>query len=254
MQTFDVIDAHVHCGMQDRSPPQDFESYVGMIAGGPIRSAVMFAPVGEIYDRWDPQFTDNPAWQARRKAANAYLLHIGDHRLQVIPYFFIWNDFAVEDLSPEYQGIKWHRHANEPHYEYTSPRCHLAISEIRRRNLPVVLEEELTHTLRFLDEWAPGVRVIIPHLGALNGGYRALKDRGVWSRPHVWADTALADTAVIRDYIHSFGHQRLLFGSDFPFGDPLRELEKIRRLDLPPEVERAILRDNLLRMLSENRP
>lgn len=253
MKTVEVIDAHVHCGIQDRSPPQDFDSYVREVVGSPIRSAVMFAPVAEIYDRWDPLFVDTPRWQERRSAANAYLLHIGDHRLKVIPYFFIWNDFAVEQLSAEYQGVKWHRHADEPVYHYANPRCQTAVAEIRRRNLPIVLEEELSNTLRFLDEWGVGTRIVIPHLGMLNGGYRALKDRGIWSRPNVWADTALADTTVIQDYIASFGTQRLLFGSDFPFGDPLRELEKIRRLHLPPEVESAVLGENLLRMLSENR-
>jgi len=249
-----VIDAHAHCGVQDSFPPQDFEAYRAAASGSDIRTVVMFPPVAEIYDRDDPDFEDTPWWRERRRAANEYLLHLGDEKLAVIPYFFIWNDFAVEQMTPQHQGVKWHRHPDEPRYRYDDPRCAAAVSEIRRRNLPVVLEEELDNTLRFLEEWAPGVRVVIPHLGALNGGYEALRRRDAWERENVWADTALAGPGTIRDYVRRFGPSRLLFGSDYPFGDPVGELEKVRRLGLPSEEEAAVLGGNLKRLLAGNRP
>ena len=34
-------------------------------------------------------------------------------------------------------------------------------------------------------ELAPEIRVIIPHLGGLNGGYKAIADYGLWDRPGV---------------------------------------------------------------------
>ena len=37
-------------------------------------------------------------------------LTLGSSDLKVIPYFFIWNDFAVDQLKPQHKGIKWHRH------------------------------------------------------------------------------------------------------------------------------------------------
>ncbi len=40
-----------------------------------------------------------------------------------------------------------------------------AIDEIKRRNMPVVLEEEFENTFIFINELAVGVKVIIPHLG-----------------------------------------------------------------------------------------
>jgi uncharacterized protein len=250
---FTAIDAHAHCGVGDRFPPQAFEDYLARVAGGPIRTVVMFPPVAEIYDRYDPNFVDSPAWQDRRRQANRYLLTAGNDRLSVIPYFFIWNDFAVEQLDDRHRGIKWHRHDDEPVYHYDDPKCAAAAAEIRRRNLPVVLEEELENTVRFVTEIARGVRVIVPHLGMLNGGYRALERRGIWEMADVWADTALASSGEIRAYIDTYGPDRLLFGSDFPFGDPLAELNKV--LDLPYDdgVKRSIIQDNLERLLAGNR-
>jgi hypothetical protein len=249
-----VIDAHAHCGAMDRSPPQAIADYLREVAGTGIQGAALFSPVGEIYDRFDPFFEDSPEWQARREASNAYLLTLNPRELTVYPYFFIWNDFAVEQLSDLHRGIKWHRHADEPVYRYQDPKCQKALKVIRSRNLPVVLEEELENTLYFLHELAQGIRVIIPHLGLLNGGFRALGHAGVWEMGNVWADTALASEQEILEYIRCYGPDKLMFGSDFPFGRPARELNKVRRLDLDPEVEQAVVGGNFLRLQGQKLP
>jgi len=245
-----VIDAHAHCGVIDHSMPQSFEDYQHQIAGTDIGAAAMFSPVLEIYDRHDFHFADTPAWQLRRQESNAYLLSLKHTDLTVFPYFFIWNDFAVEQLTPAHCGIKWHRHPAEPVYNYDDPKCRAALDEIRRKKLPVVLEEEFDNTLRFIRELADGVTVIIPHLGLLNGGFRSIAEAGLWERENVWADTALAARVEIREYLRCYGHRRLLFGSDFPFGSPSAELRKVRSLGLDPEVEAAVLGGNFIRLLS----
>jgi uncharacterized protein len=250
-----VIDAHAHCGRRDIRPPQDFADYRALAAHTPIRGVVMFPPVLEIYDRYNPHFADNPAWQDRRRQANSYLLTLGSEDFQVFPYLFIWNDFAVAQLTGKHRGIKWHRHANEPCYRYADPRCAAALDEIRRRNLPVCLEEELSHTVYFIEQLAPGIVVIIPHLGLLNGGYRALRRLGVWDHPNVFTDTALAPPDAIADYVANHGSARIMFGSDFPFGDPGAELEKILRLRFSEAIQEAMLGANILRLMAgSNRP
>jgi len=60
---------------------------------------------------------------------------------KVYPFFFVWNDFSIEQLE-KYKEVKWHRHENEPCYDYSSQKCKIFISEIQKRNLPVILEEE----------------------------------------------------------------------------------------------------------------
>ena len=131
-----IIDAHVHCGIQDTSPPQGLQDYLDYSSGSGITGAVMFAPVGEIYDRYDYNFADTTYWQERRQRANEYLLYISTDAFTVYPYFFIWNDFAVDQLTVEHKGIKWHRHDDEPEYHYTSALCKTAIEGKRQKNHP----------------------------------------------------------------------------------------------------------------------
>jgi predicted TIM-barrel fold metal-dependent hydrolase len=247
-----IIDAHAHSGIQDKSFDQSFEDYRAHVRESAIEGVVLFPPVMEIYDRYNRDFVDNPEWQARRKRANDYLLTLQSETLEVIPYFFIWNDFAVEQLRSEHRGIKWHRHASEPVYHYDDPRCREALEEIRKRKMPIVFEEELHNTVRFVQEMAAGIRVIIPHLGALNGGYRSLFQAGLWERPNVYADTALASSYDMMDYIENFGCERLLFGSDFPFGDPVGELQTVERLSVSTEMKEAIMGLNVKRLLSDS--
>jgi hypothetical protein len=247
-----IIDAHVHCGIQDKFPSQSYDDYFSVIRGSGIQEAVMFPPVMEIYDRYDPNFADSAQWKNRRKSANDHLLHIGTTELTVIPYFFIWNDFAVDQLTPKHKGIKWHRHSDEPVYHYDSPRCRRAVDEIRRRNMPVVLEEEFNNTVRFIQQIAKGITVIIPHMGMLNGGYGVIKRHGLWARPDVYADTALASVSEITDYINEYGVDRIIFGSDFPFGDPRQELLKIMHLQISQEQKEIICGLNIQRLLAES--
>ena len=249
-----IIDAHVHCGIQDTFPPQSYDDYFSLIRGSGIREAVMFPPVMEIYDRYDPNFTDSVQWKNRRKSANDYLLDIGTTDLTVIPYFFIWNDFAVDQLTLQHKGIKWHRHSDEPVYHYDSPQCRQAVDKIRSRNMPVVLEEEFENTVRFIEKIAKGVRVIIPHMGMLNGGYGVIKRHGLWARPNVYADTALASVSEIADYINEYGIDRIIFGSDFPFGDPRQELLKIMHLQISQEQKEIICGLNIQRLMAESNP
>jgi uncharacterized protein len=244
-----IIDAHAHCGIQDKFPSLAFEDYLNAVSETDIHGAVFFAPVIEIYDRFDPDFEDDMIWQQRRKNANQYLLNLDRQGFYVIPYFFIWNDFAVNQLTSRHKGIKWHRHASEPKYHYDDPWCRKAIEDIRKRNMPVVLEEEFKNTVRFLDEIASGIQVIIPHMGFLNGGYTSIENHGIWSYKNVYADTSLASREDILHYINKYGTDKIFFGSDFPFGYPKDELEKIMRLPIPEKDIEAIIGGNLKRLL-----
>jgi len=243
-----VIDSHAHCGVIDRSWPQSFHDYFQELSGTDIGGAALYSPVMEIYDRYDVSFTDTPEWQQRRTESNAYLLSLDSPALTVYPYFFIWNDFAIDQLTEEHCGIKWHRHPGEPVYHYEDRKCREALDEIRRRKLPIVLEEEFENTIRFIRELAQGAKVIIPHLGGLNGGFHAIAEAGLWQLQDVWADTALASPREIGEYIRRYGPQRLMFGSDFPFGTPPSELRKVRSLGLDSTVEAAVLGGNFLRL------
>jgi hypothetical protein len=246
MHSFPVIDCHLHSGIQNVS--WRWEDIRTLLLAAGISGAGVIPPVEDVYDRYNPAFTDTPAWQDCRRRAHQYLLDLNDPEIRIFPFFFVWNDFAWEDLRPEYVAIKWHRHPDEPEYNYHAPRCREFLEEVRERGLPILLEESLQNTLFFLDQMAPDLPVIIPHLGALSGGYRALDAAGVWGRDRVWADMAVAGMPEINDYLHRYGSERLMFGSDYPFSHLQTELKKILSLNLPEGEVRAILGDNFRRL------
>jgi len=230
MADVQVIDSHIHCGTQNVDLP--FNGIRPLLREAGITGACVFAPVEDVYDRHDPDFRDDARWRRVRHAANRYVLDLAGGGAPVFPYFFVWNDFAVEELGDDYRGIKWHRHPNEPAYEYENRRCAEMIREITRRRLPVVLEESFENTCRFVEQLAPSAVIIIPHLGALNGSYSALERAGVWRRGNTYADTALADTDSMRHFLRRYGPEHLLFGSDYPFGVPADELRSVTELGL----------------------
>jgi hypothetical protein len=247
MHDFAILDAHLHCGCQNVS--WFWEDIKPLLISAGIGAAALIPPVEDIYDRYQPAFTDSPAWQTCRRRAHRYLLGLDDAEVNIYRYFFVWNDFAREDLGPEYAAIKWHRHGDEPEYHYGDPRCREFLAAVQQRRLPILLEETFHNTLFFLEKLLPpGVPLIIPHLGALNGGYRSLDRAGVFAHPAVWADTALAGMSEITDYLSRYGHARLMFGSDYPFGSPEMELAKILRLNLPEKEARAVLGGNFRRL------
>ncbi len=248
MRPAHIIDSHIHCGIQLSCLPID--DITPLLREEGISGACMFAPVEDVYDRYDRDFEDTPQWQQTRHRANQYLLDLAQEGEPIFPYLFVWNDFAVEELQQPYRGIKWHRHTDEPLYHYQEPRCRAMIDEISRRRLPIVLEESFYHTRNFVEDLAPEAIIIIPHLGGLNGGYRALDEAGIWKRNNVYADTALASTSEMRHFIEHYGVDKLLFGSDYPFGDPGGELRKIQRLSLNSDDFEKVVAGNILSLLS----
>jgi len=249
MPPLPCIDSHLHCGIQNVN--WSYERLRPRLLAAQITGAGLIPPVEDIYDRWDPGFVDTPVWQASRRQAQGYLLSLQDPDITLYPYFFVWNDFVWEELTAVYAAVKWHRHETEPEYHYDDPRCRAFIHRARELGLPILLEETLANTRLFLDELAPTATVIIPHLGLLNGGYRRLKELGIWERPRVYADTALADPADLKDYLANFGSSRLFFGSDYPFGDPVWEKDKVLSLGLSPGQLRAVMSDNWLELQAQ---
>jgi uncharacterized protein len=248
---FRIIDAHLHCGVQNVS--WGWEQSRPLLQAAGIRGVGMIPPVEDIYDRCDPNFTDSPAWQACRRRAHRYLLDLKDPEIEIYPFFFVWNDFAWEDLGPEYVAIKWHRHPDEPRYLYDRPRCREFLQVVRERRLPILLEESFDNTLFFLKDLAPDLPVVIPHLGKLNGGYGPLKAAGVWDRPRTYSDSSTADLPEIDDFLRSYGSDRLMFASDYPFGHPPTELAKLAGLNLPEDQARAVLEENFRRIYGRDK-
>ena len=245
-----LIDCHVHLGRLDDSAPQDYDEIAPYFDEAQLDGAACFAPVMEIYDRHDPDFDDNDYWQERRQSSRRYLCSLTDKRHRIYPFYFVWNDFDTSELQ-NYCGIKWHRHPDEPKYNYNDPKCGKMLDAIREHGFVVCLEEEYGHTMRFADELGKGIPLIIPHLGNLNGGFRRLFDEDFWKRENTYADMSAAGTSEddIMEFLDRYGPHRLLYGSDYPFGNSVISKQKILDLNLPKADEELIFGANILRLM-----
>ncbi|MDD2462662.1 MAG: hypothetical protein PHI97_01570 [Desulfobulbus sp.] len=74
MRSVQIIDSHIHCGIQLSRQPIDEISLLLREEG--IAGACMFALAEDINDRNDRDFEDTPPWQQTRHRANQYLLDL----------------------------------------------------------------------------------------------------------------------------------------------------------------------------------
>lgn len=73
-----------------------------------------------------------------------------------------------------------------------------------------------------------------------------------WKHPNVYtAGDAYAPRHWPASYVHylnTYGREKVLFGTDWPVIDPERAVREVKELGLRPESERALMRDNALRI------
>ena len=245
-----TVDCHVHCGELDDSAPQAYEDIAPFFDEAQVDAAVCFSPVMEVYDRHDSGFQDTEEWQRRREGSREHLLGLKDKRHRIYPFYFVWNDFDTSKLDA-FCGVKWHRHPDEPKYNYEDPKCTRMMEAIRERGFVVVLEEEYGNTMRFVDEIGEGIPVIIPHLGRLNGGVQRFLREDFWRRDSTYADMSAEATEQrdIKAFLDKYGPERLLYGSDYPFGNSVISKQKILDLDLPEADQRLVFGENVMRLL-----
>ncbi|BAF59869.1 predicted metal-dependent hydrolase [Pelotomaculum thermopropionicum SI] len=236
-----VLDSHAHCGMT-----LPLERLLPFWRNAAIDGGVLFSPVEEIYDRYDSNFVDSHYYRESRQRVHSYLKKIASQHIYV--FWFVWNDFRLPEKA--FTGVKWHRHSNEPKYRYGSEECERFIEHICNSRLPVIIEEEFYQTLELAARFSSHTTVIIPHMGGLNGGYGRLKKAGLFENTRVYVDTALASPYEIEDFAANYGTGRIIFGSDFPFGDPDYERYKIEQIFSGKNLEK-ILGQNLLELLNK---
>ena len=71
-----VLDAHAHCGIT-----LPFEQLHPRWQEGDIDGGVLFAPVEEIYDRYDPDFTDREDYRHSRSKVHSLLESLLSERI-----------------------------------------------------------------------------------------------------------------------------------------------------------------------------
>jgi hypothetical protein len=240
-----IIDDHIHCGKNKRTKVFTLADIKQDLAEANAQGAVIFAFPEDIYRI--------ESTRESRIKANEYVLEVSNtDELDLYPFYFVWNDYIIPDNLSDYAGIKWHRHWDEPKYDYDDPKCHAILKAIKNLNLPVVLEEEYEYTLRLVKE-NPELNVIIPHMGFLNGGYDKMS--AFFDEPNVYFDTGTATLDAIKDVLYNVGVERVLFGSDvsgtkLPFFNYTKvELDKVLQLDINEQGMSLILAGNIERLI-----
>jgi uncharacterized protein len=171
-----------------------------------------------------------------------------------IPYHYIREDYDKYSFDPipdSYSGGKWHwmRGWQDMASNYDVLNDEFLpglIEKIKMIGKPVIIEEELNFTERFV-EMAEGISLIIPHLGMLGGDPHSFL-RSFKNKDNIYFDTALAAQDTISRFVQTIGPERVLFGSDVPFGSMKSELSKVLALPISCEEKELLLYKNFIRL------
>jgi len=169
-----------------------------------------------------------------------------------IPYYYIPETMRPIPDGKGFYGGKWHwmrgvQDCSSNYQALKEPKLGEFIEASERIDLPIVLEEEFPFTEVFVKK-TKSLKIIIPHLGGLGGNPMDFLDT-FKGRDNVYFDTALASSDTVMKFIDKIGHERILVGSDIPFGTMKWELEKVLSLPIGEEKKEWILSKNLKRLI-----
>lgn len=98
----------------------------------------------------------------------------------------------------------------------------------------------------------PGLRVLAAHMGGYQMWERSL---ACLAGRRVWFDTSSTLDFIPDDLflqlIETHGPENILLGSDYPFRDPVWEIGRLRRLNLPARTFEAVIGGNARRLLAD---
>jgi hypothetical protein len=183
---------------------------------------------------------------------NQRLLDETDRIKNYIPYYYIPETMKPIPEGKGYYGGKWHwmrgvQDASSNYEALKDPRLEEFIDASERIDLPIVIEEEFAFTEAFVKK-TESLKIIIPHLGGLGGNPMDFLD-AFKGRNNVYFDTALTSSDTVMKFINKIGHERILFGSDIPFGTMKWELEKVISLPIGDDKKEWLLSKNLKRLI-----
>ncbi len=190
-----------------------------------------------------------PSYAEMGDEANRMILEICHKHEEFLPIFCL--NAGLPRPNSEFVAVKWHwvGGVSDTSSNYrTLERRDLPefVDHVAGLNLPLIFEEELDFTKRFVDKF-PQLTLIIPHLGALGGAPLDFLE-AFREHDNIYFDTSLASPATIMRFVEEVGAERVLFGSDVPFGSIKSEIGKIRELELERREMVLLLRGNAERL------
>jgi hypothetical protein len=195
-----------------------------------------------------------PSTAIENNSINVRLLDESNRIDSFFPYHYIRENYDGEGFDPlpgPYFGGKWHwmRGIQDSSSNYRvlhDPALPGLVEKIVSTWKPVIFEEDLEFTRTFV-EMFPDMTIIIPHLGLL-GGYPLDFLKAFKKNENVYFDTALGSRDMIFEFIRTIGPERVLYGSDVPFGTMRSELAKVTALSLGHKEKELVLSGNVTRL------
>jgi len=192
-----------------------------------------------------------PSMALSDQAINEKLLKEASRIKRFIPYYYIPESLHPIPRGKGFYGGKWHwmrgvQDCSSNYQVLEGPRVNDFIEASEEIDLPIVFEEEFPFTEAFVKR-TKNLKIIIPHMGMLGGDpidfLKAFKEK-----ENVYFDTALASPGTVMKFVEKVGSERILFGSDIPFGTMKWELEKVLSLPVGDDEKEKILSKNIKRL------
>ena len=255
------------------------EEYVALLADGGIEAAVMvnMTPVAEMRDALVSRgMTEDEASAealARMRRRNAWTCEVARQHPQLIPFISVDPSMGAEEAVAELtaclkagaRGVKLH--PSNQRYEPSDKRLWPLYEEAQRLGLPIISHSGLSFGRKLAAfaspnafapvlEQFPRLTLVLAHLGE---GYFDESFELAKRCPNLFFDCSYAvegsaNPPLIPDedvtaIFRRLGTERVLFGSDWPWGHPTRDAGRIRRLPLTDDEKRQILSENARRVL-----
>ncbi len=255
------------------------EEYVTLLADGGIEAAVMvnMTPVAEMREALVSRgMTEDEASAeaiARMRRRNAWTCEVARQHPQLIPFISVDPSMGGEEAVAELtaclragaRGIKLHPATQR--YEPSDKRLWPLYEEAQRLELPIISHSGLSFGRKLAAfaspnafapvlEQFPRLTLVLAHLGE---GYVDESFELAERCPNLFFDCSYAvegsaDPPFIPDedvtaIFRRLGVERVLFASDWPWGHPTRDADRIRRLPLTDDEKRQILSENARRVL-----
>jgi len=243
-----IVDAHVSVSGRD----QQMSDILRRLQRYDTDTAILFADAGS------PDL----------ESVNRYVLRSG-REFDCYPFYYLGGNPFTDtrmDLEPppdleEYAGLRWHGWFAESEdragrvdgheLEFAimtmeSPEFTGLMAALAFYGKPVIFQEDFAVTLEFVRRYQE-LTIIIPHLGTLSGGQEKVVGQ-FYRHENVHFTTSHGTLDPIT--LSRLGPERLLYASDFPYGRPEHEIEKIKRLELSDEDEALVFGENVERILN----
>ena len=193
-----------------------------------------------------------PSMALAEEGVNQKLLDEANRIKKFIPYYYIPETMRSIPEGKGFYGGKWHwmrgvQDCSSNYQALEDPKLDEFIEASEKIDLPILIEEELAFTEVFVKK-TKSLKIIIPHLGGLAGNPSDFLHT-FKARENVCFDTALASPDTMMKFINKIGHERILFGSDIPFGTMKWELEKVLSLQIGDDQKEWILSENLKKLI-----